>query len=128
MWDENSIYPRIETGYAYTENMNDELVEKFNSGNFNHGIAILKINYYNPKNLIVQNLPVKEREKKIEISRMRNGYIIDTLTSVDIQEIVKIGGKVTEIYEGVIYRENLKVSPSRKVIDKLFALRQKFKD
>ena len=59
---------------------------------------------------------------------MRNGYIIGTLTSVDIQEIVKIGGKVIEIYEGVIYKENFKVSPFRKVIDKLFALRQKYKD
>ena len=59
---------------------------------------------------------------------MRNGYIIDTLTSVDIQEIVEIGGKVVEIYEGVIYRENLKVSPFRKVIDILFKLRQKNKD
>ena len=59
---------------------------------------------------------------------MRNGYIIDTLTSVDIQEIIKIGGKVIEIFEGVIYRENFEVSPFRKVIDKLFALRQKNKD
>ena len=59
---------------------------------------------------------------------MRNAYIIDTLKSVDIQEIVEIGGKVIEIYEGVIYRENFKVSPFRKVIDKLFALRQKYKD
>ena len=59
---------------------------------------------------------------------MRNGYIIDTLTSVDIQEIVKIGGQVIEIYDGVIYRENFKVSPFRKVIEKLFALRQKYKD
>ena len=56
---------------------------------------------------------------------MRNGYIIDTLPSVDIQEIVKIGGKVIEIYEGVIYRENFRVSPLKKVIDKLFELRQK---
>ena len=59
---------------------------------------------------------------------MRNGYIVDTLTSVDIFEIVKIGGKVIEIYEGVIYRENFKVSPFREVIEKLFALRQKYKD
>ena len=64
---------------------------------------------------------------------MRNGYIIPntlyyTLISVDIQEIVEIGGKVIEFYEGVIYRENFKVSPFRKVIDKLFALRQKYKD
>ena len=43
---------------------------------------------------------------------MRNGYNVDTLTSVDIQEIVKIGIKVIEFYEGVIYQENLKVSSS----------------
>ena len=47
---------------------------------------------------------------------------------MDIPEVVKIGGKVIEIYEGVIYRENFKVFPFRKVIDKLLALRQKFKD
>ena len=128
MWDENSIYPRIETGYAFTRDMNKYLVHKFNNQTFNQGSAILKIKYYNPKNLIVQHLPVKEKEGKLEINRMRNGYIIDYLTSVDIQEIVKIGGKVIEIYEGVIYRENFKVSPFRKVIDILFKLRQKYKD
>ena len=57
---------------------------------------------------------------------MRNGYIIDVLTSVDICEIVKIGGKIIQIYEGVIYRENFKISPFRKVIEKLFALRKKY--
>ena len=128
MWEKNSIYPRIETGYAFTEDMNDELVEKFNTCNFNRGSAILKIKYYNPKNVTVQHIPVKEKEKKIEINRMRNVCIMDHLTSVDIQEIVKIGGKVIQIYEGVIYREIFKVSPFRKVIDKLFALRQKYKD
>ena len=108
--------------------MNDELVEKFINGNFNRGSAILKIKYYKPRNLIVQHLPVIEEEKKTEINWKRNGYVIDYLTSVDIQEIVKIGGKVIEIYEGVIHRENFKVSPFRKVIVKLFALRQKYKD
>ena len=49
---------------------------------------------------------------------MRNGYITQVLTSVDILEIVKIGGKVIEIYEGVIYRENYKVNLFKKVIDK----------
>ena len=128
MWDEKSIYPRMETGYAFTTDMNDELVGKFNNQTFTQGSAILKIKYYNPRDLIVQHLPIKEKVNKIEINRMRNGYIIDTLTSVDMQEIIKIGGKVIEIYEGVIYRENFKVSPFRNVIDKLFALRQKYKD
>ena len=75
MWDEKSIYPRIETGYAYQSDMNDELVEKFNTGKFNKGSAILKIKYFNPKNLIVQHIPIKVKEKKIEVKCMRNVYI-----------------------------------------------------
>ena len=59
---------------------------------------------------------------------MRNGYVVDVLTSVDIQDIVEIVGKVIEIYEGVIYRESFKVPPFKKVIDNLFELRQKYKD
>ena len=43
MWDESSIYPRIETGNAFTRDMNNEFVEKFNTGNFTKGSAILKI-------------------------------------------------------------------------------------
>ena len=28
MWDENSIYPRIETGYAFTKEMNNKRLKK----------------------------------------------------------------------------------------------------
>ena len=40
IWDENSVYPEIETGYAYTEAMNDEFVEKFNTRIFTQGSAL----------------------------------------------------------------------------------------
>ena len=131
MWDCNSVYPKIETGFVFKPHMNKTYVEAFNSQTFNEDgdeSGILTIKYYNPPDLIFQHLPVKEKVKKIEVNKMRNGYILDTLTSVDICEIVKIGGKVIEIYEGVIYRENFEVSPFRKVCEKLFALRQKYKD
>ena len=59
---------------------------------------------------------------------MRNGFIIGTLRSTDIQEIVKIGRNVIQIYKNVIYRENFKISPFKEVIDKLFPLRQQNKD
>ena len=59
---------------------------------------------------------------------MRNGYTIDTLTSVAIQENVKKGRKVIEIYDGVENREYFKISPFRKIIDKLFTLGKKYKD
>ena len=59
---------------------------------------------------------------------MRNGYFLHTLTSVDIPAINKIVGKVIEIYEVVIYRENFKVSPFRNNIDKIFEIGQKYDD
>ena len=43
MWDPKSIYPKIETGYAFKREMNEELVEKFNNQTFTQGSAILKI-------------------------------------------------------------------------------------
>ena len=131
MWDENSVYPKIESGFAFKPHMNNVYVEAFNNQTFNQDgdeSAILRIKYHKPPNLIFQHLPVKEKVKNVEVNRMRNGYIIDTLKSVDICEIVKIGGEVIQICEGVIYRENFRISPFRKVIEKLFALRQKYKD
>ena len=127
MWDENSVYPKIEPGFAFKPNMNDVYVEAFNKKTYNQDAeesAILSIKYYNPPNLMFQHLPVKENVIKTKVNRMRIGFNIDTLTSVDICEFVKKGGKVIEIYKGVIYRENFKILPFRKFVEKLFALRQ----
>ena len=66
MWDPKSIYPKIETGFAFEKHMNNELVEKFNDQTFTQVSAILKIKYYNPKNLTVQLLPVKEKKRKLK--------------------------------------------------------------
>ena len=33
--------------------------------------------------------------------------MIEHLTSVDLQEIVKIGGKVIDIYDGVFHRKKI---------------------
>ena len=63
MSDDLSIYPRIETGYAFTTDMNDEIIKKFNEGNFTQGSAILKIKY-NPKNLNRSTPPCKRTIKK----------------------------------------------------------------
>ena len=43
IWDEKSLYPRIETGYASLKSMNNELVETFNNQTFTQGSAIFKI-------------------------------------------------------------------------------------
>ena len=92
MSDEKSVYPKIETVFAFELHMNNVYLEAFNNQTFNQdGIesAILKIKYYNLPHLIIQRLPVKKKVNIIEVNRKRNGSITDTLTSVDIQEIVK---------------------------------------
>ena len=35
MWDENSVYRKIETGFAFKPDMNDIYVEVFNNQTFN---------------------------------------------------------------------------------------------
>ena len=67
MWDEKSVYPKIETGFAFRPHMNDVYVKAFNNQTFNEGgdeSAILTIKYYNRPDLIFQHLPVKEKSKK----------------------------------------------------------------
>ena len=75
--------------------------------------------------ILTTTIPVEEKVNKIEVDRLRNSYIIDTLTSIGIQEIVKIGGRKIEIYEGVIYRENFKIPSFRNFIKQLFDLPKK---
>ena len=113
MWDENSVYPKIETGCSFKPDMKKTCLDAFNNQNFNKDgkePAILKTKYYNPPDLIFQHLLIKKVEFN-EVKRMRNGYIIDTLRSVDICEIGKTGAKLSEIYESVFYRENFKITP-----------------
>ena len=93
MSDGRSVYPRIETGYAFTPDMIDDLVNKNFKQTFLQRIATLRIEFYIPKNLIVQHIHNKEKEKKTEKNRKRNGYIVDVLISVDIQEIAKLEEK-----------------------------------
>ena len=56
--------------------MNNVYVEAFNNQTFNQDgdeFAILRMKYYNLRDLIFQHLPVKEKVKNIEVNRMRNG-------------------------------------------------------
>ena len=48
MYDEKSVYPKIETGFAFKPHLNDVFVNDFNNQTFNqdgYDSAILKENY-----------------------------------------------------------------------------------
>ena len=133
--DKNSTWPKIETAYPLKKHMNDAICYLFNSGKWNqlNRSAFLTIKYHNPENLIFQHLPIKEKIKNPyknnrfeEINRMRNGIIIDTLTSVDIVEIIKCGGVILEVFEG-FFCHNLEFNPYTEFVTDMFQKRDLFK-
>ena len=114
--------------------MNESICTLFNSGRWNevNRSTFLTVKYHNPENLIFQHLPVKEKMKNPyknnrleEINRMRNGIIIDSLTSVDIVEIVKCGGIILEVYEG-FFCHNLEYNPYTEFVTDMFEKRDLF--
>ena len=67
MWDQNSVYPKIESGFAYKPNMNDVYVEAFNNQTFNQDgdeSAILRIKYFTHITLYFNIYQLKKRLKK----------------------------------------------------------------
>ena len=57
---------------------------------------------------------------------MRNGIVVDTLTSIDIVEIVKPGGVVLDVYEG-FFCHNLEFNPYTEFVTDMFEKRDLFK-
>ena len=58
MWDENSVYPRRESVFAFKRDMKDVYVKSFNDQTLNRncdGSAIQKTKNYNPPNLMFQH-------------------------------------------------------------------------
>ena len=133
--DKNSTWPKIETSYPFKKYMNESICSLFNNRRWNelNRSAFLTVKYHNPENLIFQHLPIKEKIKNPyknnrleEINRMRDGVIIDTLTSVDIVEIVKCGGIILEVFEG-FFCHNLNFNPYTEFVTDMFQKRDMFK-
>ena len=64
IYDESSVYPKNEYGFAFKPYMNDVYIKSFNKQTCNQDgnqSAILTLNYFMPANLIFQHLPVKKR-------------------------------------------------------------------
>ena len=59
---------------------------------------------------------------------MRDGYIVDILTSTDIQETIKRGRKQLNFMKKVFIERILNYQRLEKLVKKLFVLRPKYKD
>ena len=66
MWVANSVYPKLETGFAFKVHMDDLYTEALNDQTFNQDgneSAIIKLKIYTTPDLIIQHLPVKDKVK-----------------------------------------------------------------
>ena len=114
--------------------MKESICSSFNTGRLNelNRSAFLTVIDHNPENLVFQHLPKEEKIKNPyrnnrleEMNGMRNGIIIDTLTSVDIFEVVKCGGVILKVYEGS-FCHNLEYNPYTEFVTNMFDKRGLF--
>ena len=131
-----SNWPKIETAYAFEDYMNDAVCTLFISREFEklNLCCFLIVKYHNPENLIIQHLPARERIQMPyknnvyeDINRSRNGVIIATLTSVDIIQIVRIGGVILKVYEG-FFCESLEYNPYTDFVLDMYDKREQYKN
>ena len=126
--DKKITWPEIETAYPFKKYINESFCTFFKSGRWIelNRCVFLTVKYDNPENLVFQHLPVKEKIEKPyennrleEIDRMRNGILKDTLTSVDIVEIVKYRRVILEVYEG-FFCHNLECNTYTEFVTDMF--------
>ena len=134
MAHEKSTWPAIETAKAINPEDSAVYCELFNSGEWAslNKTGFFKVKYHNPENLILQHMAVKEdvydetKNKSENVNRFRNGDITQHLTSVDIEEVVRVGGVIKEFYEGFIC-DNLDYNPFKEYILDMTAKRNEYK-
>ena len=71
MADEKSVYPILESGYAFEKDMIARLVNAGIIQNFTKIGAILRTKCYKPEVKITQNLRSEEKVRKIEVIRLK---------------------------------------------------------
>ena len=133
--DRDTRWPAIDTSYPLTRSMSEAACELFNSGRWVElkRSAFLTVNYHNLGSITFQLIPMKEKInnpfKNIrleEVTRCRNGIIINILKSVDIIDIVKCRGVDLEEYDG-FFCYNMHFNPYVDFFKKMVAKRNLFK-
>ena len=65
MSHKEAIHPKIESGYAFKKELNDEYVIAYRNQSFARSRTLFTIKSFNPKVVVFQHIPVKKKKKKI---------------------------------------------------------------
>ncbi|ESO81917.1 hypothetical protein LOTGIDRAFT_170461 [Lottia gigantea] len=103
-------YPKAESARPFLPEEEKEFVKLFNKQKFRPRTAIFKVWFEYPTNMFFQPIPAK-----------------DKINFTNRIEIVKSGGKIIKILDGIVYEENFKTPPYRVYILILKELRNKYK-
>ena len=98
--------PKKGTAAANKKQDNAHLCELFNTCEWDclNKSGFLRVIHYKPKDNVFQHLSVKEqvfnesKNRWEEANRFRIGYITQHLTSVDIEEIVRVGCVIVDFF------------------------------
>ena len=134
MAHEKSNWPAIETAKAINPEDSEVFCNFFNTCEWAswNKTGLFKVKYHNPENSILQRMAVKEdvydeiKHKCECINQFRNGDITQQLTSLDIEEVVRIGGVIKVFYKGFIC-DNLDYNPFKEYILHMTAKRSEYK-
>ena len=101
----DSNWPAIETAKAINPEDSQVYCKMFNTGQWASlkKTGLFRVKYYNPENLVLQHMAVKqhvykETKNKCECkNRFSIEDITQHLTSVDFEQVVRIGGVIKKL-------------------------------
>ena len=70
---------------------------------FSNDCAILTVKFHNLDSALVQHVPMEEKAVNNANNRLALGSVVDTSTSVHIQQFVEIEGEFIETFGGTCY-------------------------
>ena len=70
MWDQNSVYPKIETGFAFKPHMNDIYEQAFNNQTFNQGGDESAVLTKNITIHLILYFSICKSDKKLRMSKL----------------------------------------------------------
>ncbi|ESP03478.1 hypothetical protein LOTGIDRAFT_171415 [Lottia gigantea] len=127
MSDLDSENPKAKSGRPFLPEEERKILKLFNEQKFRPRTAILTVWFKIPKTMFFQPIPATDNITFTNKEGKGKLAVKSGLEMVSVKEIVKAGGEIIRILDGILYEENFKTPPYRDYILILRYLRNKYK-